>query len=125
MLARGGTYRPRMGGTPVSDEHMRDMLTKTRPYTVVLLKRGPNRDDPKGDAIVWEHGRRNFELRAAGRLAIVCPIRDGSEWSGVGIFDGSPEEVAKIMDGDPGVKAGIFTYEVHATRSFPGDSLPR
>jgi len=29
------------------------------------------------------------------------------------------------MDTDPGVMAGIFTYEVHNIRSFPGDSLPR
>jgi hypothetical protein len=28
------------------------------------------------------------------------------------------------MDEDPGVKAGIFTYEVHPTCSFPGDRLP-
>ena len=113
-----------MEATPVTDEYMREMLAKTRPYTVVLLKRGAKRDEPDADATVWEHGRRNFELRAAGRLAIVCPIADGSEWSGVGIFDGSPEEVAAIMDEDPGVQAGIFTYEVHPTRSFPGDALP-
>jgi hypothetical protein len=35
-----------------------------------------------------------------------------------------PEEIAQIMDSDPGVQAGIFTYEVHPSRSFPGDSLP-
>jgi hypothetical protein len=34
------------------------------------------------------------------------------------------EEVVRIMDEDPVVKAGIFTYELHPTRSFPGDSLP-
>jgi hypothetical protein len=28
------------------------------------------------------------------------------------------------MDEDPGVKAGIFVYEVHACRGFPGDCLP-
>ncbi len=113
-----------MDATPITDEYMREMLSKTRPYTVVLLKRGPNRNVAGADAIVWEHGRRNFELRAAGRLAVVCPIADGSEWSGVGVFDGSPEEITSIMEGDPGVRAGMFTYEVHATRSFPGDSLP-
>jgi hypothetical protein len=32
--------------------------------------------------------------------------------------------VIAIMDGDPGVQAGIFTYEVHPVRSFPGDALP-
>jgi hypothetical protein len=34
-------------------------------------------------------------------------------------------EVKKIMDEDPGVQAGVFVYEIHATRSFPGDSLPK
>jgi hypothetical protein len=57
-------------------------------------------------------------------LAIVCPIVDDSEWSGLGIFDATPEEVARIMDDDPAVEAGIFTYEVHPIRGFPGDSLP-
>ena len=28
------------------------------------------------------------------------------------------------MDDDPGVQLGIFTYEIHASRSFPGDRLP-
>ena len=75
--------------------------------------------------IIWEHGRRNFALRAEGVLAIVCPISDGSNVSGVGIFNATVEEVKKIMDEDPGVKAGVFIYEIHACRSFPGDSLPK
>jgi len=110
--------------TTISDEFMRDMLVKTKPYTLVLLRATPKHDEPGMDAVVWEHGRRNFSLRADGTLAIVCPVRDGSEWSGVGIFNAPAEEVVRIMDEDPGVKAGIFTYEVHPTRSFPGDSLP-
>ena len=28
------------------------------------------------------------------------------------------------MDDDPGVQAGVFTYEVHPVRGFPGDGLP-
>ena len=43
--------------------------------------------------------------------------------SGIGIFDTSVDETRRIMDDDPGVRAGIFTYEVHATRGFPGDAL--
>jgi hypothetical protein len=34
------------------------------------------------------------------------------------------DEIKKVMDEDPGVKAGVFVYEIHACRSFPGDSLP-
>jgi hypothetical protein len=26
-----------------------------------------------------------------------------------------------IMDEDPAVQAGVFTYDVHPIRSFPGD----
>ena len=110
--------------TTISDDDMREMMTKTRPYCVVLLKAGPNVDAADRDKIVWEHGRRNFELRAAGVLSIVCPIRDGSELSGIGIFNATVDEVRRIMDDDPGVRAGIFVYEVHPSRSFPGDSLP-
>jgi hypothetical protein len=108
----------------ITDEYMRDMLTKSRPYSVVLLRSTAGRQEPGADAIVWEHGRRNFMLRADGLLAIVCPVTDGSEWAGIGIFDATPEETARIMDEDPGVRAGVFTYEVHPVRGFPGDSLP-
>jgi hypothetical protein len=33
-------------------------------------------------------------------------------------------EVVRIMGGDPGVAAGVFTYEAHPIRSFAGDGLP-
>jgi hypothetical protein len=111
--------------TEITDEYMGEMLTKSRPFTVVLLKQGPKYGTDGADKVVWEHARRNFALRAEGALAIVGPIRDDSAWCGIGIFTGSPEEVAQLMDDDPGVAAGIFEYEVHPIRSFPGDSLPR
>jgi hypothetical protein len=57
-------------------------------------------------------------------LSIICPVADGSDVSGVDIFNATIEEVKKIIDEDPGVKAGVFVYEMHACRSFPGDSLP-
>ena len=110
--------------TTITDEFMQQMLTTTRNYCIVILHAGPNKNQEGADKIVWEHGRRNFALRADGLLAIVCPIADGSKVSGIGIFNASAEEVKKIMDEDPGVKAGVFTYEIHACRSFPGDSLP-
>jgi hypothetical protein len=33
------------------------------------------------------------------------------------------DEVTRIMDEDPGVTAGIFTYEVHPVRGFPDSAL--
>ena len=111
--------------TPISDEFMWQMISTTKNYCIVILKAGPKRNEDGVEKIIWEHGRRNFALRADGVLSIVCPISDGSNVTGVGIFNANIEEVKKIMDEDPGVKAGVFVYEIHACRSFPGDSLPK
>ena len=108
----------------ITDEYMRQMMPTTKNYTVVILKSGTKRNEPGVEKIIWEHGRNNFSLRADGILSIVCPVTDGSDVCGVGIFNGTPEEIKKIMDDAPGVKAGVFVYEVHPCRSFPGDSLP-
>lgn len=109
----------------ITDDHMRRMLRKIKPYTFVILRRTPKRDEPGADETVWEHGRRNFELRRDGRLSIVCQVdRDESDIAGLYLFATRPAETRKIMDEDPTVKAGIFVYETHLVRSFPGDALP-
>ncbi len=108
----------------ITDEFMRERIDKTKNYTVVILKATPKRKDPGADAIVWEHGRRNFVLRAEGLLSIVCPITDDSGVSAIGIFNADVQKTKQIMDEDPAVQAGIFAYEVHPCRSFPGDALP-
>ena len=108
----------------ITDAYMQEMLGKTKNYTLVLLKAGPAYADPGSRPIVMEHGRRNFAMRADGVLSIVCPIADDSEWCGIGIFDAPDDAVVAIMDADPGVVAGVFTYETHPVRSFPGDALP-
>ncbi len=109
--------------TGITDEYMQQMLLTTKAYTVVILKAGPNRDRNDIQEIIWEHARRNFELRDSGILSIVCPVRDGSEINGIGIFNTSEEETIQLMDDDPGVREGIFIYEIHPVRSFPGDML--
>jgi len=108
----------------ITDDYMRRSMAANKNYCVVILKAGPNRNKEGVESIIWEHGRRNFELRAGGILPIVCPVSDQSDVSGVGIFNTSEEEARKIMDEDPGVQAGVFVYELHPCRSFPGDSLP-
>ncbi len=111
--------------TDISDDYMRQMITTTKDYCMVILKAGPKRYEPGADKIVWEHGRRNFALRADGQVAIVCPVSDGTDVRGVYIFTTSVEETKKLMDQDPGVKADVFAYELHPCRSFPGDCLPK
>ncbi len=111
--------------TTITDEVMRQRISATRNYCIVILKAGPKKNEEGAEKIIWEHGRRNFALRADGVLSIVCPISDGSNVSGIGIFNAPVEEVTKIMDEDPAVQAGVLIYETHACRGFPGDSLPK
>jgi hypothetical protein len=107
-----------------TDEQMRALLPTTKTYTAVILKAGPNRHMNGVDSIIWEHGRRNFSLRSEGLLSIVCPVNDGSEVCGIGIFNSDLDRTREIMEGDPAVRSGVLVYEVHACRSFPGDALP-
>ncbi len=85
----------------ISDEVMRQSMTTTRAYTVAILHKGPAYDPPRSDPTIWEHGRRNFALRAAGLLSIVCPIRDASTTAGIGIFAADSADVERILAGDP------------------------
>jgi hypothetical protein len=108
----------------ITDEYMFEQLGRTCEYTVVLLHAGPRFGTEGSDAVVFEHGRRNFSLRADGLLSIVCPVTDGGELCGVGILPGTVDETRRLMEDDPAVRAGILTFEVHPARSFPGDALP-
>jgi len=110
--------------TTISDEFMSEMLQKTKNYSIVILKPGVKRNMAEAEKIIWEHGRRNFALRAVGKLSVVCPVSDGRDLAGIGIFNASIDEVKGIMDDDPAVKAEILAYQVYPCRSFPGDSLP-
>jgi hypothetical protein len=108
----------------ITDDYMREQMTRTRGYSIVLLHAGEKYGTEGFEKIVWEHGRNNFAMRAEGLLSIVCPVRDDTPLCGVGIFNTSIEETTKLMEADPGVQAGVFTFEVHPVRSFPGDALP-
>jgi hypothetical protein len=109
--------------TYVSDDDMRAGMATTKPYTAVVLTAGPAYGTDDAGPVVWEHGRRNFGLRADGVLNIVCPVTDDSDVCGIGILDTDVETARAIMNEDPGVQAGVFTFAVHPVRSFPGDRL--
>ncbi len=124
------TYTDDTSLPQITEQKFIETLEASRPYTVMILKAGPNFKMPGPDrdsavaSIIREHGKRNVALRAAGLLPIVCPIADGSGVTGIGVFNASPKDVERIMSRDPGVKAGVFTYDVHPSRSFPGSTLP-
>jgi hypothetical protein len=108
----------------ITDEMMRERLTRAKPYCVVLLRKGPRWERPDAQEIIWEHGRRNFELRQAKKLAIVCPLGGSTDVRGIGIFDAGVDETTAIMLDDPAVKAEVLVFEALPCRSFAGDVLP-
>jgi hypothetical protein len=113
----------RIATDQISDDYMRNRIAGARAFTLVVLRPTPQFHTTDARPIVWEHGRRNMALQAAGIMPIVCRVGD-PEISGIAIFNTDPEEAGTIMAEDPGVRAGIFTFEVHACRGFPGDALP-
>ena len=121
------TDRDHVDGVPlpqVSDGTMRERIATAQPYTAMLLRKTAKYKRPEVDLIVWEHGRRNMALIDHGVLAIVLPVNnDPGNWAGLGIFTAGLKETGEIMDHDPGVKAGVFTYELHPVNGFPSSSL--
>ncbi len=122
-VARSSSTAARSDMPVITDEYMQEMIGTSKTYTAMLLRMTDKGGEPEAGDVIWEHGRRNFALREIGRLPIVCPATDDSDWAGVAIFDAPLEEVERIMADDPGVKAGVFTYELHAVTGFPGSAL--
>ncbi len=108
----------------VSDEAMRERLSAASTYTAVLLRATETLVRPAADPIIWEHGRRNMALSEAGLLPVVLPVGDDTDLAGIGIFAVDADGTRAIMDDDPGVRAGIFRYDLHPVRGFPGAALP-
>jgi hypothetical protein len=108
-----------------SEETMRVELAKARQFTLVVLSRGPNYGTEGSQMTVWTHGRRNMALRLAGTMPMVGPVAGGdSGIVGICVFDTTLDEARATMEGDPGVRAGLFTFAVYPWTSFPGDALP-
>jgi len=108
----------------ISDVAMRSRLSGSASYTMVVLQATDQLVRPQVDPIIWAHGRRNMALVSAGLAPVITPVVDADGPSGFAIFATDPDETRTLMDADPGVVAGIFTYEIHAVRGFPGATLP-
>ena len=83
--------------TAITDEFMKQSLAASKAYCLMILRTGPKWNLPGMEKIIWEHGRRNFQLRADCLVSIVCPVTDGSDVKGIGIFNANPDEAKKIL----------------------------
>jgi len=115
------------GATPlpwIGDDAMRARLAGAAAYTMAVLWPTEQLVRPRVDPIIWAHGRRNMALIAAGTAPIITPVTVAEGPSGYALFTTDVAETRRILDGDPGVVAGIFTYELYPVRGFPGSMLP-
>ncbi|ORV98775.1 hypothetical protein [Mycobacterium kyorinense] len=104
-----------------TDDEMNELVPTANSYSLVFLKPGPNCADDIAPALMWEHGRRNLGLRDAGMLAAAFTVLDGSEVWAVRAFTGTVDDTIALMNDDPGVAAGVFSFEVHPCRGFAED----
>lgn len=108
----------------IDDNSMRARLAGSAPYTMVILHPTDLLVRPNVNPIVWAHGRRNMALISAGLAPIITPVTVTDGPSGFALFATDLDEARSIMDTDPGVAAGIFTYEAYPVVGFPGATLP-
>nr|WP_236070693.1 hypothetical protein [Streptomyces polyasparticus] len=107
----------------MTDDEIHAPAATAKPCSLALLRRGRERTMDGADAIEREHRRRTVSLRAEGVIVILCPVASDTV-SGVAITAVTAAEAEQVMAGDPRVRAGTMTYEVHLCPGFPGDSLP-
>ncbi len=87
-----------------------------KPYYVVLLKKGPHRDQDSATATQIQKGHlENINrMAAAGKLNVAGPFLDEGDLRGIFIFNCSDEnEVKQLCDNDPAILSGRLIYEIH------------
>jgi uncharacterized protein YciI len=110
----------------ITNEDIKHIVGTEKPYTMVFLKAGPNREqDAESTAkIQQEHLRHLLTLRAQGMLLINGPVLDDSVLKGVSIYNSTnKDEIRKLVEADPAIIAGRLTYEIHSWFGIPGDAL--
>ncbi len=107
----------------VTDQQIQSLAESAKPYSLVILRWGPERHRDDAATTELEHQRRLVGLRADGVIAVLCPVASDTV-CGVIIMTAPPEEAQAIMVDDPCVRANMMVCEVYLCHGFPGDSLP-
>lgn len=86
-------------------------------YTLVVLRRPDDAPELAEEVLVdlqSQHLAYRAELREQGLIVVNGPFGEQSDESfrGMSIFACSPEEAARLSDGDPSVAAGRLAYDV-------------
>lgn len=106
-----------------TDAEVQAVAATARALSVVTLRWAPGRHQEGAEAVEREHQRRMVGLRAAGVIAVLCPVLS-DDVAGVAVMTVTPEVAAEVMAADPCVRAGMMTRDVLPCLGFPGDTVP-
>jgi hypothetical protein len=109
--------------TTITDEQIQQLAQTAKPYSLALLRWGPQRYRDGAEAIELEHQRRMVSLRADGVIAILCPVVSDM-MAGAAVMNLPTEQSSAVMAEDPCVRANMIVCEVYACLGFPGDAIP-
>ena len=100
-------------------------LSKGKPYSLLLLKKGEKYNSPDAARIIQaEHLPHLFRQQDEGVMCFSIPVMDNTELAGIALYTLTDKEAVKsYAEGDPAVKAGVFTYEIWSCMGLQGDSL--
>ena len=84
-------------------------------YVMAFLKSGtPIKDSVERRKVLMAHLANIQRLANEGKLLIAGPFLDNQDIKGIFIYDVKTIEEAKALtETDPGIKAGLFTMELH------------
>lgn len=113
--------------TKITDDFIQNTISSGKHYCIRFFKAGPERNQSPAEAekIQAEHLRYLMQLRAECKLLINGPVIDDQVLKGISIFNTTDkDEVKRLSDEDPAVKAGRLVYEIYDWFGLPGDCLP-
>jgi uncharacterized protein len=108
------------------DRLIQETVATGKGYTLVLLWKGPLRDqsEAEADRLQREHLRHLFMLRNQGSLLLNGPVLDDSDLAGIGIFAGQDRDAVRALaEADPSVEAGRLRVDVRPLFGIPGDTI--
>jgi uncharacterized protein YciI len=102
-------------------------------YEMVLLRhtrQGRDFGQESTERIFREHLEYTLGLLASGEQIAAGPVSDDpapdADVCGLGLYQkGSLDAVRRLVDNDPGVRQGLYSYDVMTWRTAPGTIAPR
>lgn len=107
------------GKTQITKEFIESKISSGNQYCLRIYKAGPNWDKitEETSKLQMEHLKYLMQLKLNGMILINGPV-------GIAIFNTTDkEEVRRLSEEDPAVKAGRFVFEVYDWFGLPGDCL--